>query len=104
MVVHVGVTLALVGADLARDDTGVELGVNQLVRCFSLAREHARRRGAHLGAIEIRDDTAAKVVEMLGFAQARVRAGRAHIRARGKGAKGFSVVDHALLVGAGVAA
>ena len=70
MVVHVGMPFAFFGADVTRQDAGVELSMYHLVWRIRLPREHPRRRRANIGAVKIGRNAASKPLEMLGFAKA----------------------------------
>ncbi len=74
MVVHVSVPVAFLGAELTRDDAGVELRMDEIVRRFGLAREDPGRGSAHISTVEIRADAAAQALDVVGFAKAGVRA------------------------------
>jgi hypothetical protein len=100
VMVHFGVTLALVGTDLTGDHAGMKLSVDEFIGCLGLPREHASRGHAHIGAREISGNAAAKLFELLVLAQACVCTRDASFRAGGKGPKRLRVVDHALLISA----
>lgn len=104
MIVQVGVGFAFIGADAAGENARVELGMHEIAGRFGLAREDAQRGRANVGAIEIRADATAELLEMFGLTEAGVGAGRAGIDAGAERADGFGVKPDALLVGAGVVA
>lgn len=98
-----GVTFALFGTQLAREDARVELGVHEIVWGFGLARDNPCSRAADIGAVQVGADAAAQLFEMLRLAQTRVGARGARRGTCLDGFNGFNVIRHMLTVAARVA-
>jgi hypothetical protein len=78
--------------------------VNELVRRLGLPHQHPARRITNIGAIQVRADAAPQLLQMLGFAEASVRARGAGCATRGECVQRFHVVVGMLAVSAWVAA
>jgi hypothetical protein len=70
--------LALHGARLARDATGVERGPKHLRVSLRLPAEHASSRGTEVGTVEVQSDTSREPARV-GLGDARVGAGDADL-------------------------
>jgi hypothetical protein len=102
MIVHRRVLLAFVGAKLTRQHARVELRMHKFIGRFGLAHQNSSRRATDVGAIEIRADTASKVLESFLLAQTSVGARRARRGAGRQSIQCFDVIMRVLRVGAGV--
>ena len=76
VIMHRGVVLALVGAELARKNAGMQLRMEQLVRCFRLPDQQARGRRTNVRAIEVCPNATTQFCDVIRFPQARIGAGR----------------------------
>jgi hypothetical protein len=104
-VIHVvAVMLTFLGAHLAGDDAGVQLRVQKFIRRFGLPREQTARRVTDIGAVQVVADTAAQVLEVLAFPEARVGAGSAGICAGRQRAQRLGVKFDLLRIGMGMMA
>ena len=92
MIMHRGVGLTFVSTELARQDAGVELCMQQLIGCFRLADQQPRRGTANIRAVQIRPNAPAKLRHVITFIQARVGAGRADLHTKRQGVKDFGIV------------
>ena len=92
MVMHRGMGLTFVSTELARQNAGMELRMQQLIGCFRLADQQPSRRTAHIRAVQIRPDASPKLRHMIAFVQTRVGAGRADLHTERQGVKDFGIV------------
>ena len=95
---HRGVGLTFVSTELARQDAGVELCMQQLIGCFCLANQQPSRRTAYVRAVQIRPDAPPKLRHMIAFVQTRVSARRADLHTKRKGVEDACILFGSLQI------
>jgi hypothetical protein len=101
---HSGMSFAFVCAKLTRQDTGVQLSMDQLVRRFRLPHDQSRCRCANLRAVEINANAATKRADVARLAKAGVSARGTHLLAERQCIKDFCVVFRVLEIRFGMTA